>query len=63
MRLYVDRIGRVGGVAEYSLTVPGFTLVAVLVVYVIASEANLLGVFLAHLFRERPEEGFLGLAS
>jgi len=63
VRLYVDRIGRVGGVAEYSLTVPGFTLVAVLVVYVIASEANLLGVFLAHLFRERPEEGLLSLAS
>ena len=63
MRLYVDGVGRVAGVAEYSLTLPGFTLVAVLVVYVIASEANLLGVFLAHLFRERPEEGLLGLAS
>ena len=63
MRLYVDGVGRVGGVAEYSLTVPGFALVAVLVVYVIASEANLLGVFLDHLFRERPEEGPLGLAS
>ena len=63
MRLYVDRVRRICGMAEYSLAVPGFTLVAVLVVYVIASEANLLGVFLAHLFRERPEEGFLGLAS
>ena len=63
MRLYVDGVGRVGGVAEYSLTVPGFALVAVMVVYVITSESNLLGVFSAHLFRERPEEGLLGLAS
>jgi len=56
VRLYVDDVGRVGGVAEYSLTVPGFALVAVLVVYVITSESNLLGVFSAHLFRERPED-------
>ncbi len=63
MRLYVDGVGRVCGVAEYSLAVPGFALVAVLVVYVITSEANLLGVFSGHLFRERLEEGLLGLAS
>lgn len=63
MRLYVDYVGRVCGMAKYSLAVPGFAFVAVLVVYVKAPEADLLGVFSFHLFREGLEEGLLGLAS
>ncbi len=63
MRLYVDRVGRVCGVAEYSFAVPGFLLVAVLVVYVKASEENLPGVFSAHLFCQGLEQRLLGLAS
>ncbi len=63
MRLYVDDVGRVRGVAEYSLTIPGFLFVAAVIVHVKASEANLRGVFLIRLFRKRLEQGLLGLAT
>ena len=59
----MDRVGRVCCVAEYSLAVPGFPLVAVLIVYVKASEENLLRAFSADLFRQRLEQGLLCLAS
>jgi len=62
VRLYVDHIGWVRGVAEYSLAVPRFLLVAVHAVHVKASEENLLRIFSTHLFSQRLEQGLLGLA-
>jgi len=62
VRLYVDHIGRVRGVAEYSLAVPRFVLVAVQGVHMKASEENLLRIFSTHSFRQRLEQGLLGLA-
>jgi len=63
MRLYVDHIRRVRGVAEYSLALPRFVFIAVLVIHMKTSETNPVGVFSVHLFRERLEEGLLSLAT